>query len=131
MTEQEAIRVLIEAVDSTQEEYDEAFDMAINTLKKQQKIKEDGFSDHLLNMGYTKGYCKAVDDFSEIIKERYSCFGYIEEMTEDGLNKIVEQLNKKISEFVLEHKDNLDFASGISVAWNMVDEIAEQMKAGE
>lgn len=53
---------------------------------------------------------------------------------EDYRNKVIDEfaetLNKKISEFVLEHKDNLDFASGISVAWNMVDEIAEQMKGG-
>lgn len=45
-----------------------------------------------------------------------------------AIDEFGEELNKKISEFVLEHKDNLDFASGISVAWNMVDEIAEQMK---
>ena len=34
MTEHEAIRVLKEAVDSTQAEYDVAFDMAIKALKK-------------------------------------------------------------------------------------------------
>lgn len=56
--------------------------------------------------GKAEGYNKAIDEFAEA-------------------------LNKKISEFVLEHKDNLDFASGVSVVWNMVDEIAEQMKAGE
>lgn len=39
------------------------------------------------------------------------------------IDEFAEALNKKISEFVLEHKDNLDFASGISAAWNMVDEI--------
>ena len=57
----------------------------------------------LVESALKDGYAKAIDDFAEA-------------------------LNKKISEFVLEHKDNLDFASGISVAWNMVDEIAEQMK---
>ena len=35
MTESEAIRVLKEAADSTQEEYDMAFNLAIETLKKQ------------------------------------------------------------------------------------------------
>lgn len=50
------------------------------------------------------------------------------EIRNQAIDEFAEQLNKKISEFVLEHKDNLDFASGISVAWNMVDEIAEQMK---
>lgn len=72
-------------------------------LEELKAIKSDGFTDHLLNMGYSKGYNKAIDEFAE-------------------------KLNTKIREFVLEYKDNLDFASGISVAWNMVDEIAEQLK---
>ena len=72
---------------------------------KEYKLKE--FQCHLAQQeGITIGYNKAIDEF-------------------------VEKLNKKISEFVLQHKDNLDFASGISVAWNIIDEIAEQMKAGD
>lgn len=47
---------------------------------------------------------------------------------EETINEFAEKLNNEISKFVLEHKDNLDFASGISVAWNMVDETAEEMK---
>ena len=50
----------------------------------------------------------------------------------DGYNKAIEKFaekcNQKITEFVLEHKDQLDFASGVSVAWNIIDEIAESMK---
>lgn len=31
-------------------------------------IKSDGFTDDLLNMGFTKGYNKAIDDFTERLK---------------------------------------------------------------
>lgn len=40
MTESEAIRVLKEAVDSTQEEYDTAFNLAIDALEKQSMVNE-------------------------------------------------------------------------------------------
>lgn len=40
MNEQEAIRILKEAKDSTQEEYDVAFDMAIESLEMQDKLKQ-------------------------------------------------------------------------------------------
>ena len=53
---------------------------------------------------------------------------YEKEVRNKAIDDFAERLNKKIGDFVLEHKDNLDFASGISVAWNMVDEIAEQLK---
>ena len=46
-----------------------------------------------------------------------------QEIRAKTIDEFAEELNKKISEFVLEHKDNLDFACGISAAWNMVDEI--------
>lgn len=47
-----------------------------------------------------------------------------------AIDEFAELANKKITEFVLAHKNNLDFASGISVAWNIIDEIAEQLKGG-
>lgn len=45
-----------------------------------------------------------------------------------AIEEFTEAVNKKITEFVLAHKDNLDFASGISIAWNIIDEIAEELK---
>ncbi|MER2108216.1 MAG: hypothetical protein ABS949_14880 [Solibacillus sp.] len=45
-----------------------------------------------------------------------------------AIEEFAEAVNKKITEFVLAHKDNLDFASGISIAWNIIDEIAEELK---
>jgi hypothetical protein len=53
-----------------------------------------------------------------------------QEIRNQAITEFAERLNSKISDFVLEHKDNLEFASGISVAWSLIDEIAEQMKAG-
>ena len=38
-------------------------------LEELRAIKTDGFTDHLLNMGYTKGYNKAIDEFAEVLKE--------------------------------------------------------------
>ena len=34
-------------------------------LEELKAIKSDGFTDDLLNMGFTKGYNKAIDDFAE------------------------------------------------------------------
>lgn len=34
-------------------------------LEELKAIKSDGFTDNLLDMGYTKGYRKAIDDFAE------------------------------------------------------------------
>ena len=45
--------------------------------EKATAIKADGFSDHLLNMGYTKGikdgYAKAIDEFAEACKNHIFC----------------------------------------------------------
>lgn len=53
------------------------------------------------------------------------------EIRDKAIEDFAEAMNNKISEFVLQHKDNLDFASGIAVSWNIVNEIAEKMKEVE
>lgn len=49
----------------------------------------------------------------------------------DGLNQAItefaERCNKKITEFILEHQEQLTFVSGVSMGWNIIDEIAEEM----
>lgn len=50
------------------------------------------------------------------------------EIRDKAIDDFAEKLNNKISEFVLQNKDNLDFASGIAVTWNIVEEIVEKMK---
>ena len=59
-------------------------------------LKSDGFTDDLLNIGYTKGYNKAIDEFVKTIKEKYGCCGYIDEISEDKLDKIAEQMRKEV-----------------------------------
>ena len=99
----------------------------IDDLKLLNEYKATGLTPELIEA--MQGHNIAmINDLAE-----YQEIGTVEELKEiraKAIDEFAEALNKKISEFVLEHKDNLDFASGISVAWNMVDEIAEQMKAG-
>ena len=57
-------------------------------------IKRNSFTDHLLNMGYTKGYkdgyAKAITEFAEKLKEKVSshyvdCDGYFGGVKEEIL----------------------------------------------
>ena len=41
----------------------EEHEQLIEWLEELKAIKSDGFTDDLLNMGFTKGYNKALDDF--------------------------------------------------------------------
>lgn len=74
-------------------------------VDKEELLKALQYDRGQYEQGYKDGYARAIDEFAET-------------------------LNKKITVFVLKHKDNLDFASGIGVAWSLVDEMAEQMKEG-
>ncbi len=56
---------------------------AIGTVEELRAIKSDGFTDHLLNMGYTKGYRKAIDEFAEALKERLKGMQMVELQGED------------------------------------------------
>ena len=56
-------------------------------LEELKAIKSDGFTDDLLNMGFTKGYNKAIDDFVEHITLPIT--------TEEQISEIVEQLKKE------------------------------------
>lgn len=80
-------------------------------------------------------YYKKIEDF---LFEKYCIEGedkdlckLMEEHDREIRDKVIDEFAKststKISDLVLQHKDNLDFASGIAVVWNIIDEIAEQM----
>ena len=43
--------------------YSLEFEQIAEWLEELKAIKSDGFTDDLLNMGFTKGYNKAIDDF--------------------------------------------------------------------
>lgn len=57
------------------------------------------------NHGYSDGYNKAIEEFAE-------------------------KCNQKITEFILEHQNQITFVSGVSMGWKIIDEIAESMKGG-
>ena len=67
-------------------------------LEELKAIKSDDFTDDLLNMGFTKGYNKALDDFVKFASDMPTV------KTEDGtirpmwLEEIVEQLKEKYNE---------------------------------
>lgn len=44
------------------------------------------------------------------------------------VDEFAEKLNKKITDFVLEHQSQLTFVSGVSMGWKFAEEIAEQLK---
>ena len=60
---------------------------------------------------YRKGYKKGYKD------------GYAK-----GIEEFAEALNAKITEFVLEHQEQLVFVSGVGMGWRFVEEVAEQLK---
>ena len=76
-------------------------------LEKLKAIKSDGFTYDLLNMGFTKGYNKAIDDFATLMKAKinkdwatYTTYGPITyNRLIDKCNEIAEQLSES-----LEHK---------------------------
>ena len=67
---------------------------AMGTVEEFKAIKSDGFTDHLLNMGYTKGYLEAIDKFEEKMKELV--YKWIDKgvIAIGGINEIAEQMKK-------------------------------------
>ena len=64
------------------------------------------------------------------LPKKYVC-DLVESALSEGRNKAIIEFTKKIDEkltvFVLEHQKQLDFVSGVGVAWKIIDDIAEQM----
>ena len=49
--------------------YAEDNEQVAEWLEELKAIKSDGFTDNLLNMGFTKGYNKALDDFMKFASD--------------------------------------------------------------
>ena len=64
-------------------------------LEELKAIKSDGFTDDLLNMGFTRGYNKAIDDFVHEC-DKYCGFysGKNKSITREDILKIAEQLKE-------------------------------------
>lgn len=50
------------------------------------------------------------------------------EIRAKAIEEFAGKLNKKFTNFILEHQGQLAFVSGVSMGWKFVDEIAEQLK---
>lgn len=92
--------------------YDVEIDMYIHDIAPQlaewleelKAIKSDGFTDNLLNMGFTKGYNKAIDDFlKEICKmivqsENNGNYRFYAVEIKQSIADLAEQLKEKYNE---------------------------------
>ena len=78
--------------------YAEDNEQVAEWLEELKAIKSDGFTDDLLNMGFTKGYNKAIDDFVNFANTMPTV------ETEDGtirpmwLEEMAEKLKEKYNE---------------------------------
>ena len=61
--------------------YAEDNEQVAEWLEELKAIKSDGFTDNLLNMGFTKGYNKALDDFMKFASDMPTVEGRREELS--------------------------------------------------
>lgn len=81
---------------------------AIGTVEELKALRSNDFTEDLLNVGFAKGYNKAVDEFTERLKEKLQA----------------------MSDEPAYYHENEDYFVGICSAENVVDDIAEQLKNG-
>lgn len=98
-------RIIINALEEVQ-----AY-RAIGTVEEFKALKSGDFSEHLLNMGYTKGYNKAIDEFAERLKE-------------NSIRGAFEYKPDKTKPWCKERK----FCRVVGT--RRIDEVAEQLKGG-
>ena len=103
-------------------------------------IEEDGIivTDEEFQDGCSEcmSYCSVGAITVPCNGESYDCpyykevdtFEYDKKIRNKTIEEFAEKCNQKITEFILEHQQQLTFASGVSVAWNIIDEIADNMK---
>lgn len=53
---------------------------------------------------------------------------YDAEIRAKAIEEFSERCNQKITDFILEHQDQLDFVSGVGMGWRFIEEVAEAMK---
>ena len=68
-------------------------------LEELKAIKSDGFTDDLLNMGFTKGYNRALDDFVQKVKEHQYVLCDVINSKDYGMFTIgIEQIAEELKE---------------------------------
>ena len=65
------------------------------------------------------------EEYKELIKK---LDGHDAEIRNKAIDDFLHNAESKITDVILQHQGQLDFASGLAVANRMLEEIAEQMK---
>lgn len=87
-----------------------------------------------------KEICKVIDEqkqdgilltpFVESLERKFYYDRFEKEIRAKAIDEFLHNAEVKICDKILQNQSRLDFASGLSVANRMLDEIAEQMKEG-
>ena len=87
-----------------------------------------------------RGYYCQLKEPQDRVVEDFSCdeelhlsdcplkVNYESEIRNKAIEEFAEKCNQKITEFILEHQNQITFVSGVSMGWKIIDEIAESMK---
>ena len=79
--------------------YAEEHEQIAEWLEELKAIKSDGFTDDLLNMGFTKGYNKALNDFVQKVKEHHYVLSDAIHSTDYGMFTVgIEQIAEELKE---------------------------------
>jgi flagellar biosynthesis/type III secretory pathway protein FliH len=75
--------------------------MAMTVVDKDCTEKAEDFTDHLLNMGYTKGmkdgYAKAIEEFAEAMKKKYPiCTNDFGMVINESAHKTIDEIAKEL-----------------------------------
>lgn len=109
-----------------------------NELKRRIDLFLDDFSheEYIINEPFCKETMRMMREFVGHASHLLDCAdAKIKKAKRTARNKAIDEFlhnaEVKIYDRILQNQSRLDFASGLSVANRMLDEIAEQMKAGD
>ena len=73
-------------------EYHDQLAAWLEDLKRRMEYDNELMGSGALKNAYKSGYNKAIDDFANTLKQKYSCLGYIDVLAESDIDEIAEQL---------------------------------------
>ena len=80
-------------------EQEHKYEQLAEWLEELKAIKSDGFTDDLLNMGFTKGYNKALNDFVQKVKEHQYVLSDVINSKDYGMFTVgIEQIAEQLKE---------------------------------
>lgn len=85
---------------------------------------------YIANMNVER--CRLIGQVNEAnLKTKALLLDKTQEIRNKTINEFVEKANKKITEFILQHQEQLTFVSGVSMGWTIIDDVAGQMKESD